>query len=53
MCVDPELSQRYAVRFAGNDVMDTDGELSNDLGATWQHDFTMSSTRVGPVASRS
>jgi hypothetical protein len=44
--VDPEFSQRYTARFDGTDAMVTNGEYSNDLGVTWQHDFTMSSTRV-------
>ncbi len=44
--LDPEFSQRYTARFAGPDAMDTNGEYSNDQGATWQHDFTMSFTRV-------
>jgi hypothetical protein len=43
----PEFSQRYTARFVGNDAMETEGEYSEDLGATWQHDFTMSSRRVG------
>jgi hypothetical protein len=44
--LDPEFSQRYTARFDGPDSMHTNGEYSNDQGATWQHDFTMSSTRV-------
>lgn len=44
--LDPEFSQRYTARFRGPDTIDTDGEYSDDRGATWHHDFTMSSTRV-------
>lgn len=44
--LDPEFSQRYTGRFAGPDGMDANGEYSNDEGANWQHDFTMSFTRV-------
>lgn len=41
------FSQRSTVRLVGADAMDTVGEYSEDLGATWQHDYTMSSVRVG------
>jgi hypothetical protein len=44
--LDPEFSQRYTARFGGPNAMDTNGEYSKDRGATWQHDFTMTSTRV-------
>jgi hypothetical protein len=44
--LDPEFSQRTTARFGGPDAMDTNGECSSDGGATWQHDFTMRSTRV-------
>jgi hypothetical protein len=44
--LDPEFSQRTTARFGGPDVMDSNGEYSGDGGATWQHDFTMRSTRV-------
>jgi hypothetical protein len=45
--LDPEFSQRITARFTGPDAMDMEGEVSKDRGATWQHDLTMRSTRVG------
>jgi hypothetical protein len=45
--IDPEFSQRYTARYAGPDAIETNGEYSDDRGATWQHDFTMNSIRVG------
>jgi hypothetical protein len=45
--LDPEFSQRFTARFEGPDLIETTGEYSDDRGATWQHDFTMSSLRVG------
>jgi hypothetical protein len=44
--LDPEFSQRHTMSFDDPDAMQTTGEFSNDRGATWRHDFTMSSTRV-------
>jgi hypothetical protein len=44
--LDLEFSQRFTARLGGPDAMDTRGEYSHDQGATWQHDFTMSATRV-------
>jgi hypothetical protein len=43
----PEFSQRYSARFVDDDTIETEGEASEDLGETWQHDFTMTSRRVG------
>jgi hypothetical protein len=43
----PGFSQRFTALFDGADATETIGEVSEDLGETWQHDFTMSSTRVG------
>ena len=44
---DPELSQRFTARYVGADTIETAGEYSEDQGATWQHDFTMTLRRVG------
>jgi hypothetical protein len=41
------FSQRATARFVGADALETVGEYSEDQGATWQHDYTMSSVRVG------
>ncbi|TDE12209.1 hypothetical protein [Jiangella asiatica] len=38
--------QRYVGRFRGADAIDCAGEYSRDLGATWQHDFTMTCSRI-------
>jgi hypothetical protein len=43
----PQFSQRATARFVGDDLIETEGEYSEDLGATWQHDYTMTSRRVG------
>ena len=45
--IDPEFSQRYTARYVGPDAIESEGERSDDGGATWQHDFTMSYLRVG------
>jgi hypothetical protein len=45
--LDPEFSQRFTARFEGSDLIETTGEYSDDRGATWQPDFTMTSVRVG------
>jgi len=42
----PGFSQRSTARFDG-DAIQTVGEYSEDLGETWQPDYTMSSSRVG------
>jgi hypothetical protein len=43
--LDPEFSQRTTARFQGLDVMDCTGERSDDTGASWQPDFTMTCRR--------
>ena len=43
---DPDFWQRSAVRFVGADAMEGTGENSHDGGATWEHDYTISYTRV-------
>jgi hypothetical protein len=45
--LDPEFAQRYTTRFVGEDAMESEGEFSSDGGTTWDHDFTMTYTRVG------
>ncbi|MGY2873814.1 hypothetical protein ACVW00_001004 [Marmoricola sp. URHA0025 HA25] len=42
----PKFSQRSTARFDGDDLIETVGEFSEDLGDTWQRDYTMSSRRV-------
>jgi hypothetical protein len=44
--LDDDFSQRYTARFDGDDRIETSGEISRDLGATWQHDFAMTHLRV-------
>jgi hypothetical protein len=41
-----EFAQRTATRFVGDDVLETTGERSFDVGATWEPDFTMRLRRV-------
>ena len=45
--LEPEFSQRYRTRFVGADAMESEGEYSEDGGATWAHDFSMGYVRVG------
>ena len=45
--LDDDFSQRQTARFDGPDAMDGAGEVSRDLGVTWQPDFTMTFRRVG------
>lgn len=42
----PSFSQRSTARFVGDDLMETVGDYSEDLGTTWQQDYTMSSRRI-------
>jgi hypothetical protein len=44
--LDEEFSQRLTARFRGPGAMDGAGEVSYDMGATWQHDFTVTFKRV-------
>lgn len=44
--IDPDFSQRYQARYVGPDAMEAEGSYSDDGGATWQPDFTMSYRRV-------
>jgi hypothetical protein len=43
---DEEFSQRYTAQFRGLDAMDSTGEVSYDIGVTWQPDFTMTYQRI-------
>ncbi|MCW2543296.1 MAG: hypothetical protein JWM40_848 [Frankiales bacterium] len=43
---DPDFWQRSTTRFVGSDLMEAVGENSHDGGVTWEHDFTMSYTRI-------
>ena len=43
----PEFSQRYTARWDGADAIESVGEFSEDLGESWQQDFTMTYRRVG------
>jgi hypothetical protein len=43
----PEFAQRSTARFVDDDTIETVGEYSEDLGETWQQDYTLSSRRVG------
>jgi hypothetical protein len=43
---DADFWQRSAVSFAGPDTMEGTGENSYDGGATWQHDFSITYTRI-------
>ena len=45
--LDADFSQRSTARFVDDDTIETEGEYSEDLGATWHRDFTMTSQRVG------
>jgi hypothetical protein len=44
---DPDFWQRSTVTFRGPGAMDGTGENSHDGGATWEHDYTITYTRVG------
>ena len=44
--LDMDLSQRTTARFSGPGVIQCTGDGSEDHGATWQHDFTMTYIRV-------
>ena len=44
--LDEHFSQRHTARFRGPDFMDSTGEMSSDIGITWQPDFTMTWQRV-------
>ena len=43
---DEDFWQRSAGRFRGTGSIDSTGEKSFDEGTTWQHDFSMSYTRI-------
>jgi hypothetical protein len=43
---DPDFWQRSTMSFAGPDAMHGTGENSHDAGASWQHDYTITCTRV-------
>lgn len=45
--LDPTFAQRFTTTYAGDDAMESEGEYSEDGGATWLHDFTMSYVRAG------
>lgn len=45
--LDKDFSQRTTARFSGPDIVHSTGEASNDNGATWQRDFTMTYRRGG------
>ena len=45
--LDGDFSQRYTARFRGEDVIEGSGEISQDHGATWRPDFTITCQRVG------
>jgi hypothetical protein len=44
---DPDFWQRSTGRFLGPDAADGTGENSFDGGESWQHDFSITYTRVG------
>lgn len=44
--LDPQFAQRFTSRFEGPDAMEMYGEASDDGGATWQHDFTLTLRRI-------
>ena len=44
--IDPEFSQRYTALFDGPDAFEAVGDYSEDGGATWEQDFTMTYIRV-------
>jgi hypothetical protein len=44
--LDEDFSQRQTARFRGPDVMESTGEISHDVGVTWQPDFEMTYRRV-------
>ncbi len=43
--IDDRFSQRATARFDGPDVMQCEGEASDDRGATWRHDYSMTYVR--------
>ena len=44
--LDEDFAQRFTARFRGPDVMDNAGEISDDGGLTWRHDFTATYQRI-------
>jgi hypothetical protein len=43
---DSDFWQRSTVRFVGSDAMEGAGENSHDEGKTWEHDYSISFTRL-------
>jgi hypothetical protein len=45
--LDPVFSQRFTSRVEGPELVITEGEYSEDEGATWLHDFRLTLRRTG------